>query len=306
MHMLRKYSAFLLLTGLLVLSACSTDQPDVPVQTALRSVDTTIQSRGVAIPVTIVTPAPGEGERFPLVVMAHGHGGSRQEGGGYKAVAEAMAKQGIASIRMDFPGCGDSTESFTNNNLSNMLQDLLAARKYAAALPDIDAERVGVLGYSMGGRLAVLLAEIDPSYKVMVLWTPALDNGAEREINELGGADAYAALREQAHDAGVAQYTTRWGTTLELGYRWFTDLEETTPLLSLTSYEGPLLVLYGDQDDVVPPAVSEAAIAAAMRSSEVVQHVVATANHALGIYSNRPEIAAEVFDTTVEFFRQRL
>jgi len=306
MHMLRKISAFLLLTGLVVLSACSTDQSEAPAQAGPLSVDTTIESRGVAIPVTVVTPAPAAGTRFPLVVMAHGHGGSRQEGGGYQALAEILAQQGIASIRMDFPGCGDSTESFTNNNLSNMLQDLQAARKYAAALPEIDNERVGLLGYSMGGRLAVLLAEADPSYKVMVLWTPALNNGAEREIIELGGPAAYAALREQAKDTGVAEYTTRWGTTLALGYRWFTDLEATLPLLSLASYEGPLLVLYGDQDDVVPPAVSEAAIAAAMRSREVVQHVVAGANHALGIYSNRPEIAAEVFTTTAEFFRQRL
>jgi len=306
MYMLRRYSATLLLLGLAILPGCSADQPDVSTQSAVRSIDTMIQSRGVAIPVTFVTPSLEEGKKFPLVVMAHGHGGSRQEGGGYQLLAETLALRGVASIRMDFPGCGDSTEPFTNNNLSNMLQDLQAARKYAVAQPEIDADRVGLLGYSMGGRLAVLLAEIDSSYKVMALWTPALNNGAEREIVELGGPEAYAALKQRAQSTGAAEYTTRWGTTLQLGYRWFTDLEETLPLLSLASFKGPLLVLYGDQDDVVPPAVSEAAIAAAMHSSEVVQHVVASANHALGFYSNRPEIAAEVVDTTAEFFRQRL
>ena len=272
----------------------------------VRSVDTTVESRGVAVPVTYVLPVVSDGQQVPLVVMAHGHGGSRQEGGGYQMVAEAMAQNGIASIRMDFPGCGDSSESFTNNNLSNMLLDLQASREYMRSIPEIDNDRVGLLGYSMGGRLVALLGEIDPGYKVMVAWTPAVDNGAERDINTLGGPEAYATLKQRALDTGVAEFTTRWGTTLQLGYRWFTDLEETKPLEALATFEGPILVLYGDQDDVVAPATSEDAINAARSSSDVVRHVVAGANHALGFYTNEPEVAAEVVDTTVAFLVERL
>ena len=78
------------------------------------------------------------------------------------------------------------------------------------------------------------------------------------------------------------------------------------PLESLATFEGPLLVLYGNLDDVIPPATSEAAIAAARSSSEVVQHVVAGADHGLGFYTDQPEIAAEVVDTTALFLRERL
>jgi fermentation-respiration switch protein FrsA (DUF1100 family) len=67
-----------------------------------------------------------------------------------------------------------------------------------------------------------------------------------------------------------------------------------------------LLVIYGDRDDVVLPEVSEAAIAAAKNSSEVIGHVVAGAEHGLGFYTDRPEIAAEVVHTTVEFFQTHL
>jgi len=294
----------LMLSLAVLMVSCAHDEPGASGAAGIQSVNMMMPSRGVDVPVTIVTPA--EGSAFPLVVMAHGHGGSREEGGGYRMVAETMARHGIASIRMDFPGCGDSIESFTENNLSNMLLDLQAAREYAGSRAEIDEDRVGLLGYSMGGRLVVLLGEIDPSYKVMVAWTPAVANGAERELNSLGGPDTYHTLKERARETGIAEYTTQWGTTLQLGHRWFTDLEETMPLESLAAFEGPLLVLYGDQDDVVPPATSEAAIAAATNSNEVVRHVVAGADHGLGFYTDQAEIAAEVVDTTVEFLSQRL
>jgi dienelactone hydrolase len=291
---------------LLCLSACGDNDSAQVREFEFRATDTTIVSRGVDVPVTLVVPVATESQRYPLVVMAHGHGGSRHEGGGYQLAAESLAKAGIASIRMDFPGCGDSSESFTENNLSNMLLDLQAGRSFAEARPEIDSNRVGVLGYSMGGRLAVLLADIDPTYKVMAAWTPAVADDSRKELTSLGGSEYYDSLKQKALETGVAEYTTRWGTTLQLGYRWFIDLEESNPLGSIAKFEGPLLVLYGDEDDVVPPATSEAAIAAATSSSEVIRHVIPTANHALGFYTNRPEVAAEVVSTTVEFFQQRL
>ena len=289
-----------------LMSACSSGDPDAADEPGIREVEATFLSRGVSVPYTYVAPAQVGDSKFPLVVMAHGHGGSREEGGGYRLVAAAMARNGIASIRMDFPGCGDSSESFTENNLTNMLADLQAARTVAESQPGVDTDRIGLLGYSMGGRLVALLSRIDPSYKVVVMWTPAVEDGARRELESLGGEEAYYALRTKARETGMAEYTTRWGSTLQLGYQWFVDLEETKPLDSLASFKGPLLVLYGDKDDVVVPATSEAAIAAATSSREVVRHVVRGADHALGFYTNEPEIAAEVVATTAEFLRQRL
>ena len=115
---------------LLAVAACS-GAPVAVEPGSYLSGDVTFASRGVEIPATFVRPGTATGERYPVVVMAHGHGGNRDEAGGFRRLAEALARRGIATIRPDFPGCGQSSEPFTRNNLTNMLADTRAALDYA-------------------------------------------------------------------------------------------------------------------------------------------------------------------------------
>jgi dienelactone hydrolase len=292
--------------SLLVLCACDAGSPEHAATFDFQSVDTTVSSRGVAVPVTYVQPVMAEGQSFPLVVMLHGHGGTRNEAGGYTSVAEELATRGIASIRMDFPGCGDSSESFANNNLGNMLQDIQAARDFALTRGEVDNGRLGLLGYSMGGRLALLHAAAAGDYKAVAAWTPAAQNGAASMLDFLGGQAAYDELKARAAREGFAPFTTRWGQEQKLGLQFFTDMEESRPLDEAAKIRAPLLVLYGDLDDVVLPSVSESVIAAATMSPEVVRHVVKGADHGLGLYNNEPALTEEAVRTTVDFLNQRL
>ncbi len=296
----------MVILSLWLLSACTTGDSGQLVVYEFHSTDTTVLSRGVAVPVTYVYPVVADGEFFPLVVMAHGHGGTRNEAGGYTRVAEGLAARGVASIRMDFPGCGDSTESFANNNLSNMLLDMQASRDYALARPQVDRDRLGLLGYSMGGRLALLHSAVDGSYKAVATWAPAGQNGASGMVGFLGGQAAYDTTKAIAANKGFAPFTTRWGQDQQLGLQFFTDLEESKPLEAAGNITVPLLVLYGDLDEVVLPGVSEAVIAAAAKSPEVVRHIVKGADHGLGLFSNEPALTDEAVRITVDFLIQRL
>jgi dienelactone hydrolase len=304
--MLRNCLLLPMLLGLAILPACSSDK--APSRTnEILSVDTTFESRGVAVPATIVTPANSADKPLPLVVLAHGHGGSRTEGGAFPSVAAALAERGIASIRMDFPGCGDSTESFAENNLTNMLLDLQAARVFAEEQIEVDSERVGLLGFSMGGRLVVLLSEIDPSYRAMVTWAPAVLDRAERErVVTFGGADEYEKHKLRAQQEGSSLYTTEWGKQLDVGPGYFADLEATFPLAALAKFEGPFLIIYGDADGTVWPSISVSALKAATSSSETAELRIPDAGHGLGFYTNRPEIAELVVETSADFLGERL
>lgn len=95
--------------------------------------EVTVMNGARAVPATIVVP-DGAGP-FPAVVMNHGHGGGRQEGGGFTRLAKTLADAGILTIRMDFPGSGDSSESFTEGYLSNMISDSNASPAYLLQFP---------------------------------------------------------------------------------------------------------------------------------------------------------------------------
>lgn len=304
--MKRHFAIILLALAAIVLSACQPEARVPQVDFEFASIETSVPSRGVAVPVTFVHPVTAGDEKFPLVVLAHGHGGTRNEAGGFTQVAERLATLGIASIRMDFPGCGDSVESFANNNMSNMLQDIESSRDFALSRPNIDPNRVGMLGFSMGGRLAYMAAAKDSSYKVLVTWAAGAANGAGSMFEFVGGQDAYDAMKLQAASEGFAPFTTPWGQQQKLGLQFFTDLETSRPMDAVGKLTVPLLVLYGDQDQVVLPAVAEAVIAAATSSSEVQRHVIKGANHGLGLFTDEPQYTAEAVSTTVDFFADRL
>jgi len=268
--------------------------------------DAWIVSRGEQIPVTLVAPVNDRSAPTPLVILIHGHGGTRHEAGGFTRVADGLAGHGIASIRMDFPGCGDSRESFANNNLTNMLADIKAAQTHAFGQLNVDPARIGLLGFSMGGRLAITLAARNHTYRAMALWAPSARNGAVNYQKYLGGADVYAQKRAQAETEGWAPFTTFWGQYQQLGYRWFTDLEKSNPGIDVASFPGALFVLYGDKDDVVTPEISASVARNAVNASPALVHVVAGADHGLGLFNDDWARSEEAVSNTVTFFAEHL
>lgn len=314
-------SLVLINTLAIILSGCTTTQrsatakasnniPPAATQASasthgFSSRDEWIESRGVEIPVTLVTPSTPR-DTTPLVILIHGHGGTRHEAGGFTAVAQGLANQGIASVRMDFPGCGDSKESFTQNNLSNMLQDIAAARRYAEAQITVDPQRRGLLGFSMGGRLAIKLATTTPDYRALALWAPSAIDGAATMNHYLGGVQAYQRMKQQAIDEGFAPFTTFWGQKQQLGPRWFTDIEQSTPGSDIRRYQGALFVLYGDQDTVIEPRISEQLISNARLAQPIVRHIVEGADHGLGFFNNDTVSSNQTINQTVAFLTEQL
>lgn len=265
--------------------------------------DITIENDGRAVPTTVVVP-DGEGP-FPVVVMNHGHGGGRQENGGFGKVADALAKEGILTIRMDFPGSGDSKEPFTEGYLSNMISDSNASLDYVLENYPADPDRLGIFGYSMGGRIALTIAgSADNPYRAVALLAPSGNPGGELMVPFLGGQAEYDRLYAEASgDKGYAEFLTQWGQTQQLSKTWFDELLVSKPLDAIGNFKGDMLIVYGDKDVVVPAEVNKA-VAAAYPAAKVV--VVPEADHGYGFYSDQPDVSALVESSIAEFFAESL
>ena len=80
---------------------------------------TEIAGRNYSIPAIVTLPETGG--KHPCVIMCHGTASDKNEVGNmYADLADSLAAKGIASVRFDFAGCGDSKvstmeQSFTKN-----------------------------------------------------------------------------------------------------------------------------------------------------------------------------------------------
>lgn len=266
--------------------------------------DVNVVSRGVEIPAVFTYPKSST--KVPLVVMAHGHGGSKDEAGGYIKLAEELARNGMASIRMDFPGCGESTESFSNNTLTNMLVDIESSLQYALDSGKVDENNVFIMGYSMGGRLAMLSVANNPIYKVIGTWAPGATNGPSSMYIFMGGQETFEKYSKEAKKNGTYLHTTLWGQEQLLSKEFFIDMEESKPIEAIKSFKGPVLIITGSKDEIITKNVISEAVNGFENSQSILRYTVMGANHGFGIYSNEPELTNETVVTTANFFKAQI
>lgn len=131
--------------------------------------------RGFRLSGTLLTPALGG--PHPAVVFAHGWG-SGQVSPRNRIVAEELVAEGFAALLFDFTGHGDSEGTETDSTLDQQVDDLGAAIGLLEALDEVDSSRVGVMGASSGGAVALLRAARDPRIRALVLRS-ANPTGAE-------------------------------------------------------------------------------------------------------------------------------
>ena len=100
----------------------------------------------------------------PAVVLLHGFGSSKDEVGGmYARVAKALADKGVASLRIDFRGFGKSDGDAGATSVDLQLEDAKLAVAFLAKTQGVDKSRIGTLGFSLGGAVAMLFGRRDAS-----------------------------------------------------------------------------------------------------------------------------------------------
>ncbi|MDV6376152.1 alpha/beta hydrolase family protein [Deinococcus arenicola] len=178
--------------------------------------------------------APAQG--WPSVVMVHGFTGNRVDHHRLLVLfSRLLAARGIASLRFDCRGSGESQGDFSEMTVSREVQDTQAAAEYLRNQPGIDPERVMLLGYSMGGMVASLAAGAIRAHRLL-LWAPALP---ELWLPLLGG--------------GVLPPTIIDRDGWPLGRAFLQELTRLRPLDAAAAWGGVAHVIHGDADTTCPP-----------------------------------------------------
>ncbi len=118
---------------------------------------------------------PGDGGALPAVVLCHPHplyGGS-MDNNVILAVASALADKSIIALMFNFRGVGGSQGSYSGG--IGEQEDVTAAIGWLDSQPEVDGNRVGLVGYSFGATVALPVACADERVKAVALISPPLE-----------------------------------------------------------------------------------------------------------------------------------
>lgn len=256
------------------------------------------------IPATLTLPVSASKDaKVPGVVMLHGTGSNRDEAGmGYALAAPRMAADGIATLRIDFMGNGDSTASYRDYNYTSAVIDAKAAADYLAGLETVDGGNLGVMGWSQGGTDALLAAEAHPgTFQAVVTWSGALELNGASLFAGTSFEDAYA----QAKKEGFYTMTFDWREPLELGERWFQEVAETNILKVTADIKAPILAINGKDDTTVTPDNAEKIVKAAANADSQLL-LVDNCDHTYNVFSGDFTALYQTVDATAAFFQAQL
>ncbi len=192
---------------------------------APRVEELTFEADGLALRATLHRP---EAPRPPVVIGCHGLLSDRHSPKQI-ALARACSDQGMAFLRLDHRGCGESAgrlEAVTT--LAARAEDVHAAIRLITSRPDLDRDRIGLFGSSMGGAVCIAVAGMAATAALVTFAAPVRSRP----------------LIEPPLPPGADAEHSRMRSILKEEF----DLTGHLPRI------GRILVVHGAADRIVPPA----------------------------------------------------
>jgi hypothetical protein len=255
------------------------------------------KAAGNTLAATLTLP-PGK-EPFPAVLLIAGSGPNDRDESlmGHKlflVLADSLTRRGIVVLRADKRGIGRSTGNALTATTADFADDAQAGIDFLKTRPEVDPHRIGLIGHSEGGVIAPMVAVRDRDVAFVVLMAgPGLPGDqiieaqqrlieeAAGENKEKVGPDAerereLVAMVEKETDPAALDTQLRAllasslpeaqaGAQIKLAespwFRYFLTYDPATALRKLTC---PVLVLNGEKDLQVPPALNLPAIRKAL------------------------------------------
>ena len=179
----------------------------------------------------------------PVVLNLHGFGGSLS---GYKYahthLARVLEANGIACLRFDFYGCGESDGEFEEMTFTGLLEDTQDVYEWLKGQDFVDTDKIILSGQSMGGFVAATAAPKLNPYG-LILMCP--------------GAGMWNGCKEKADFFKNQGMTFADMEGLKFGLDFNYDLATYSPFEDAKGYDGKVLILRGTEDNLVDDKTCE-------------------------------------------------
>lgn len=201
--------------------------PLAPARYAERAVS--IPSDGAVL--SGVLAVPGAAKKYPAIVFVHGSGAGTRDGGTqanptFLELGNALANAGVAVLRYDKRGIGKSTGTGTED-WRPLARDVKAAVAFLRRQPQIDPQRIFILGHSEGGFITPMIANTTPVRGIVIMAGPAIPM---EQILAKQGVGSLPIEQRTAVEKGLAAYA---------GY---------DPADTIKHVNRPILLLQGGKD----------------------------------------------------------
>lgn len=204
------------------------------------------ENHGVDLVGVLARPEKTEGKKVPLVILMHGLAATKE----YPIIRDAsnaLVKQGIATLRFDFDGHGESGGRDIDMTIPKEMEDARLFVQYAMQLDWVSS--ITLLGHSQGGLIAGYLgAEFGAeTIRNLVLLSPASVLLDMPETGTLAGQFFF----DPKHLPEVFPLNSYFN----LGKAYITTIADLpSAYKTASSYQGKVLLMEGSADVVVPPS----------------------------------------------------
>ena len=245
---------------------------------------------GLAMEVTLPDNFNESTDKCPMVILMHGIFSSKNIVP-IPALAKALAKEGIASICFDFGGHWKSEGKMEMMTVGKEIDDALAMYEYARSLTYVST--IGLLGHSQGGVVASMTAGIlasrgeSPAALVLVAPGSVIQDACK-------GGRFFSA---EFNPADPPAYVKCFGM-MKLGREYILTTQELDIYGTAKSYTGPVRLIHGSKDTIVPMSCSEKYLESYTQNAELI--VVEGENHMI------TRKLKTVVSYAVSFFAQQL
>jgi pimeloyl-ACP methyl ester carboxylesterase len=227
---------------------------------------------------TLVTP---NRQIVGATVLVHGGGATRDESGFFTRIAAGLAGVGVASLRFDLRGHGESDGRQEDLTICGVVNDIRAAVDYARERAQ--AQALALIGTSFAGGITAFFAARYPEcVQSLVLLNPLL-NYKKRFVD-----DKPYWSHDQIDDEAGRQLTAEGflthSPTFKLGRPLLNEVFYVQPHLALPDIAAPTLFVHGTRDTFIPVASSRDAVERMRCEARLVE--IEGAQHGLAVHDD--------------------